>query len=156
MDQINLFKEYKGVFDTEKVDDTEIKTPKPRVFDFSPFALQDAIGAKDIKLMWLEYRRLREVGIEAEEIIHSMVGKVRDMIAISLGASKDDLGIKSDFPFNKSKKDVKNWDLVSLKKFYTSLVFAYHESRLGRMKDDFDSRVGEPLDLRLERIVLSV
>ncbi len=154
MDQINLFKEYKGVFDTEKVDETEEKPKAPRAFDFSPFALQDAIGAKDVKSMWLEYRRLREKGIEAEEIIHSIVGKVRDMMAIGLGASKDDLGIKSDFPYNKSKKDIKNWDKESLKKFYTELVFAYHESRLARLKDDFNGGVGEPLDLRIEKVIL--
>lgn len=142
----NLFKEYAGVFEAEIAkENTESKEKKARVFDFSPFALQDAIGEKNVKKAWIEYEKLRLSGIEAEELIHKIISKVRDMALIALGASKEDAGIKSDYPYNKSKKDLKNWKPAELKNFYTKLVEIYHRSRM---------ESGNDLDIALEKILL--
>jgi len=142
----NLFKEYEGVFIAEGEVETS-KEKKEPFYSFSPFALQDALGAKDIKNTWLEYQKLRFAGIEVEEIIHKIVSKVRDMTAISLGATKENLNIKSDFPYNKSKKDLKNWKLEELKNLYSDLVSIYHRSRL---------ESGANLDIALEKILLKL
>ena len=144
MNQTNLFKEYKDVF--EEAQETTPKEKKERVFGYSPFALQDAIGERSAKKTWIEYEKLRFDGIEAEELIHKIIGKVKDMLAISLGASKEDLGIKNDYPYNKSKRDLKNWKEDELKNFFTKLVEIYHRSRMG----------GDELDTAIEKAVLEI
>jgi DNA polymerase III gamma/tau subunit len=148
MNQTNLFKEYKGVFEKETPTHEAVGGPTKsvgRVFGYSPFALQDAIGEKSAKKAWIEYQKLRLAGIEAEELIHKIVSKVRDMAAISMGANKEDLGIQKDYPYNKSKRDAKNWKEEDLKKFYTKLVEIYHLSRM---------ESGNQLDIALEKTIL--
>lgn len=141
MDQINLFKEFEDIF---KEEESVSKEKKERVFDYNPFAMQDAIGERNIKKIWIEYEKLRLAGIEAERLIHNIVSKVKDMMAISLGASKEDLGIKNDYPYNKSKKDLKNWEKEELKNLFTKLIEIYHLSRMG----------GDELDTAIEKTIL--
>jgi len=141
----NLFKEYEGVFDSETEEYSGVKVKKPRVFGYSPFALQDAVGEKNVKKAWIEYEKLRLAGIGADEIIYNIVSKIRDMTAITMGADVGTLGIK-DYPFNKSKKDAKNWTEARLKNFYTKLIELYHRSRMG----------GDELDLAIEKTLLSI
>ena len=138
----SLFKEYEGVFEEEAEKAPE---KKEKTYAYSPFALQDAIGEKNIKKIWIEFIRLRNMPIESEELIHKIISKVRDMTAISLGATASDLEIK-DYPFNKSKRDLKNWKIEELKNFYTRLVTIYHRSRMG----------GEELDIALEKTLLQL
>lgn len=140
--QENLFEEYKNFFG--EADDSDPKEKKERVYTFSPFALQDAVGEKNIKKMWLEYEKLRFADIEAEEIIHKIISKVRDLVFINLGATQEDLGAK-DYPYNKSKRDLKNWKEEDLKKFYTKLVEIYHRARM---------ESGNDLDIALEKTLL--
>ena len=137
----SLFKEYENVFE-------EKETPKKSggfEYAYSPFALQDAIGEKSIKAAWIEYEKLRLAGIEAEDLVRKIAGKLRDMAAITMGAGKEDLGLK-DYPYNKSKKDLKNWKAEDLKNFYTKITEAYHRSRMG----------GDELDAALEKIILGI
>lgn len=145
MNQKNLFKEYEEIF-SEPDAAAETKEKKTRVFGYSPFAMQDAIGEKNIKKIWIEYEKLRFSGIPAEDLIHKVVGKVRDMLAIALGATKEDLGIKSDYPYGKSKTHLRNWQESELKKLYEKLVAIYHGSRMGE----------ENLELALEKTLLSI
>jgi hypothetical protein len=153
MEQNNLFKEYEGIFaptleevggPTKSVGQAK----KGRTFGFSPFALQDAVGERNVKKIWIEYQKLRITdGITAEEIIHKIVGKVRDMVAIINGASKEDLTIQNDWQYNKSKTNLKNWKPGELKIFYAKLVEIYHKSR---MESDNE------LDVALEKTLLSI
>jgi len=142
--QDSLFKQYKEIFQ----DETEIQNEKNGIsqYAYSPFALQDAAGEKNVKKAWIEYTKLRLDGIEAEDLIHKIINKVRDMVAINQGATKEDLGIK-DYPFSKSKKDLKNWKIEDLKNFYTKLVEIYHCSRM---------EFGNVLDIALEKLLLSI
>jgi DNA polymerase III gamma/tau subunit len=137
----NLFGEDEKVQTEEK----EIKSKKA-TFGYSPFALQDAIGEKNVKKIWLEYEKLRLSGIEAEELIHKIISKVRDMLAISQGASKQDLGIEKDYPYDKSKRDARNWRISELENLYSRLVKNYHEIRM----------IGGDLDLDLEKTLLNI
>lgn len=147
MEQNNLFKEYDGVFEAEDAEESaDSKNKKERVFGYSPFALQDAIGEKSAKKVWIEYEKLRFAGIGAEELVHNIVSKARDMLAIIMGAKKEDLNMK-DWPYNKSKRDLKNWKEEELKNFYTKLVEIYHNSRMAG---------GDELDLAIEKILLSI
>lgn len=145
MEQNNLFKEFEGLFK-----DNDEKNPEKKKGNFeyaySPFALQDAIGGKSAKAAWIEYEKLKFAGIEAEELIHKIISKAKDMTAIAMGATKEDLGIQKDYPYNKSKRDAKNWKEAELKNFYTKLVEIYHRSRMG----------GEELDVSLEKALLSI
>lgn len=143
MENQSLFKEYKGVF--EEKEETFEKKKAGFEYAYNPFALQDAIGEKSAKKAWLEYEKLRFSGIEAEDLIHKITAKVRDMAAIVAGANKEDLGMK-DYPYNKSKRDAKNWKPEDLKNFYSKLIEIYHRSRMG----------GDELDTALEKILLSI
>ena len=138
----SLFKEYENIFD-----DKDIPQEKKESYEYaySPFALQDAIGERSAKKAWIEYEKLRFAGIEAEDLVHKIVAKIRDMTAIIIGADKEDLGMR-DYPFNKSKKDTKNWKADDLKILYTKLAENYHRSRMG----------GDDLDSALEKIILSI
>lgn len=142
MNQDSLFKEYNGVFNEEVF---EKKPVVGREYAYSPFALQDALGGKNIKKIWIEYEKIRFMGIEAEELIHKIIGKIRDMLAIKMGASKEDLKIK-DYSYNKSKRDIKNWKEEELKFFYTKLIEIYHHSRMG----------GDELDIATEKAILNI
>lgn len=141
----SLFKQYEGIF-KEKPEESK-KEKGGFEYAFNPFALQDAIGEKNVKKIWIEYQKLRFSGIAAEEIIHKIISKAKDMLAISFGADMDDLGIKNAYPFNKSKKDSKNWSKSELIAFYTKMIKSYHRSRL---------ESGYELDLALEKILLSI
>jgi len=143
MDQKNLFKEYEGDFNQEETSGQKEK--KERVFGYSPFALQDALGEKSAKKAWIEYEKLRFVGIDEEELIYKVISKIRDMTSIIMGANKEDLNLK-DYPYNKSKKDLKNWKEEELKNLYTKLVEIYHNSRIK----------GDDLDMALEKTLLSI
>jgi DNA polymerase III gamma/tau subunit len=148
MNQNNLFKEYEGIFEAETAEEnSDSKEKKERMFGYNPFALQDAVGERNVKKIWIEYEKLRLDGIEAEELIHKIVSKVRDMLAICLGASRENLGIQKDYPYNKSKRDAKNWKEEDLKFFYTKLVEIYHHARMGSSNE---------LNVTLEKTLLSI
>jgi len=117
MEEKSLFKEYEGAFKTDNPEEnSDSKVKKGNFFGYSPFALQDAIGERSAKKAWIEYEKLRFAGTEAEELIHNIVSKVRDMTAISIGAKREDLNMK-DYPFNKSKRDLKKLESAGIKKF---------------------------------------
>lgn len=138
----SLFREYEGLFkEKEKKDETET----PFVYAYSPFALQDAIGAKDIKKTWIEYQKLKMQEVSSEELIYKIINKVREMLAIKKGADKESLNIKKDFSFNKSKIHSKNWKDPDLESFYTKLIIAFHKSRQG-----------ENLEVSLEKLILNI
>lgn len=143
MSQDNLFAEYKDIF--KESEGVSLEKEEGKVFGYSPFALQDAVGERDMKKMWLEYEKLRFSGVEADDLVHKIVAKVRHMTAISKGASKEDLEVK-DYPFNKSKRDLKNWKEKDLENFYTKLIEIYHQSRMG----------GDELDLAIEKTFLHI
>jgi DNA polymerase III delta subunit len=143
----DLKKESLEVFENLKVEISDLREKKEYGYDFSPFALQDAVGERSAKHAWIEYNKLRKLGIEAEEIIPKIINKLRDMLSIARGVSKTDLNIKSDFPYNKSKRDLKNWPLPALKSFYSNLISLYHESR---------SAHGRDLSMSLEKELLQI
>jgi hypothetical protein len=147
MENQSLFKEYKGVFvpTPEEVGGPTKSVGQEKIFAYSPFALQDAIGERSAKKAWIEYVKLRFTGIEAEDLVHKIISKARDMASIIAGANAEDLSLK-DYPYNKSKRDTKNWKIEDLKNFYTKLIEIYHHSRMG----------GEELDTALEKLLLSI
>lgn len=142
--QNSLFKQYQGAFGLESEDEPKKETENNFKNRPNTFALADAFGAKSPKDAWVEYMRLRSGGMEAEYLHASLVGKARDMLA-SQSASADELGIHP-FVHKKARADFKNWSESKLIETYSSLVAAYHESRLG----------GEPLDTAIEKVLLAL
>lgn len=150
MDQINLFKEYEKIFEEK---DSSEKKKKEFQYSYSPFAIQDAIGEKDVKKIWIEYQKLVLSGVEVEDLIHKIISKARDILAIKKGASKEALGIKNEYPYNKSKRDSRNWKEEEIERFYTKLVSVYHQSRMSPA-DGIENT--EEIGLALERALLSI
>lgn len=143
MNQDNLFKGYEEVSGNKEED--SYKKKKGFEYAYSPFALQDAIGERNVKKIWIEYEKLRLAGIEAENIIYKIIGKVRDIAAMKMGAGKGELSL-SDYPYFKSKKDLNNWKEKELKDLYTKLISVYHQSRMG----------GDELDIATEKTLLGI
>ncbi|MBN2093977.1 MAG: hypothetical protein JW740_01200 [Candidatus Zambryskibacteria bacterium] len=152
MKQSNLFKEYKEVFEKEP---EELKTKKEKIFSYYPFALQDALGERNVKKVWIEYEKLRFNGAEAEELVYKIISKLKNMLAIKLGASKTDLELK-DYSYNKSKSHAKNWEAEKLEHFFTQTVYAYHASRMDTKTPFIRNDLKGELDLVLEKIILSI
>lgn len=139
----SLFKQYEGVF--EEKQEIPNKKSAQREYSYSPFALQDAIGERDIKKIWLEYQKLILEGVVPDDLIYKVISKIRDMVLIANGANAKQLEMK-DYPYNKSKQHIKNWKTIELLDFYEKLVTIFHESRMGK----------EGIDLALEKLFLSL
>lgn len=140
MQDQSLFKEYKGVFEEAETKEVKEKSTENKSF----FVLSDIFGGGDIKKIWIEYIKLRSVGIEPEVLCGMLIAKARDMLFAQKGSALD-LGIHP-FVYAKAKKDFKNWQVEKLKKAYDALVFAYHDARMS----------GASLDVELEKIILSI
>jgi len=68
----SLFKQYDRVFEEKEPEVGKKNTD----WAYSPFALQDAIGEKNVKKSWIEYEKLRLSGIGADEIIFGQNSEV--------------------------------------------------------------------------------
>lgn len=145
MDQQNLFKQYKGVFDEWVEIEDGVSTKEKRKKEvYNPFAIADAIGNKSSKESWIEYTIAKIQGAEPEELHARVIGKVRDIIIAN--KEKQENTSMHPFVYKKAKWDAKNWKEDELKKTYSKLVEIYHESRMG----------GEELDIAMEKILLGL
>lgn len=140
---LSLFKQYEGVF--EEKEDPQKGIKKEREYSYSPFALQDAIGERNVKNIWIEYQKLILLGVIPNSLFYNVASKVRDMLYITKGAEAEDLDIK-DYPYRKSKGHIKNWKKKDLEIFYEDLIDVLYKSRTS----GFDLGAG------LEKLLLSL
>lgn len=142
--QNSLFEEYKGILETEDINSYSKKKGN-KIFSYNPFALQDAIGERNIKKIWIEYIKLRLASIEPEILIYNILSKIRTMVAVKKGANRNNLDI-NEYSYNRSKKDAENWKRENLENLYSKLVEIYHRSRIS----------GEELGAAIEKTLLSI
>jgi DNA polymerase III delta subunit len=112
---------------------------------FNVFSLADAFCSKNKKSAWEIYTMSRREGIPAEQSLGIIYWQLKNVWLVKTSGNAKDLGLKS-FVLNKSKRLGEKWREKELEAMSGKLVSIHHEARLG----------GDPLDIALERTILSL
>ena len=113
--------------------------------EFNAFSITDAFGVKDKKKAWILYQKAMLEGVSSEEIFFKLVWQVKSMLLASRTKDAREADMK-EFPYNKSKKFLKNFNKEELEQISSDLVTGYHQVRRG--KGDMETFV--------ERVLLSL
>lgn len=115
--------------------------------DFNIFSLGDALGRRNKKELWVPYQEALAADLSPEEICGTLFWALKN-IALMKGVKEGilrDSGL-SPFVAKKSREFAKNYTQEEIKNLSHSLVKVYHEAHRG----------GEPMDISLERFILSL
>lgn len=105
---------------------SETKTKK----EYNPFAISDALHARDKKRLWMLLLEAKKKGNAAEEI-HGIIWwqvKVLKLVSISRDAKEADL---SPFVFSKAKVAAGNFSEEQIVGMLSDLVAMYHDAHRG-------------------------
>ena len=111
----------------------------------SPFALADALGRRDKKMLWAEYLAQRATGSVAEELHGLLFWQVKTMLAAASAPSAAAANLKP-FVYTKAKISAKNFSSDELRALSHNLVTIYHDAHRGLSS----------LDLLLEKLILEL
>ena len=112
--------------------------------DFNIFSLGDALGKRNKKDLWVLYHKAIEEGISVEEISNTLFWAVKNLALMKGAKPGDDAGM-SPFVAKKSRDFAKNYTMEEIQNLSASITRAYHEAHRG----------GEPMEIALERIILT-
>jgi DNA polymerase III delta subunit len=113
----------------EKVQEIDSKMIAP-LKDNSIFALADALGARDKKMLWILYREAIDAGKVPEEIHGILFWQAKCMaIALRTGSAAE-AGL-NPFVYGKSKRYAANFSAEELSALLDRLVRVYHDSHRG-------------------------
>lgn len=118
--------------------------------DFSPksssafniFALTNAIGARNKREAWMLYRKALASGMVPEEVFYKLVWQVKTMLVASRTRSVAETDMKP-YPYDKAKRNLKNFKPGELEQISENLVKSYHELRRGH--EDAETMVEKAL-----------
>lgn len=113
--------------------------------DFNIFSLGDALGERNKKELWVLYQKALMSGLSGEEICNTLFWTVKN-IALMKNAEKDNNCGLNPFVSSKTRSFAKNYTQEEITNLSRALVSIYHE----------DHRGGEPMDISLERFILSL
>jgi len=99
--------------------------------EFNIFSLTDAVGAKDKRRAWILYQKALSGGFSSEEVFFRIVWQVKSMLLASRTKNAREADMK-EFPYNKSKNFLKNFNKEELEQLSEDLVTGYHQNRRGR------------------------
>ncbi len=111
---------------------------------FNIFALGDALGTRDRRLLWTLYVKALRAGHEPEELHGTLFWAVKSMLLASSTTSAEEAGQKP-FVWGKFNRYAKAYTKEELTGLSRDLVELYHEAHRGRY----------PLETALERWVLA-
>jgi DNA polymerase III delta subunit len=111
---------------------------------FNPFALSDALAARDRKQLWLVYQESLRAGMSEEEIFWKLAWQVKSLLTVQ--NSKTPPKAMKPFVLQKSQRALKNFQPGELEQLSGELVTLWHEARRGQA--DFE--------IGLEKLVLSI
>ncbi|MBI2047651.1 MAG: hypothetical protein HYT27_00785 [Parcubacteria group bacterium] len=98
--------------------------------DFNPFALGDALAARDRKKAWVLFCKSVDVeGLKPEQILGTLFSQVKNLLLVKRGEGENP-GLHP-FVFQKIKRCVKNYSIEELENLSASLVELYHNARRG-------------------------
>ena len=111
----------------------------------NPFALTDALVARDKKALWLQLRTLLDNGLRGEEIVGTLWWQLKTMRMAGLTKSAEEAGMK-DFSYNKAKQALRKYSKEEVERLSQELLVLYHDAHAGK---------GD-MELSLEKWVLGV
>jgi len=151
----NLFVLFEGDLDAktqatlskhaEKVQAHSTQAKAKKADTFNRFALPEALGKRDKKMLWVLYQRALRSGMVEEEIHGLLFWQVKVMLLAAGTGSAEASGLKP-FVFSKAKSAARNYSPEELSKLSEDLVRLYHEVRRGKVD----------MEMGLERFVLGV
>lgn len=112
---------------------------------FNIFSLGDALGERKKKDLWILYQEAQAHGIGPEEICGTFFWVVKNMALMKTARTGDDAGL-NPFVAKKTRGFVKNYTDEEIVGLSRVLIAAYHEAHRG----------GEPMDIAIERFILSL
>lgn len=112
---------------------------------FNVFAMADALSKKDKKTLWVLLQEAKLAGLSAEEIIGTLWWQLKTLRLAAVTGSASEAGMK-DFPYNKAKRSLGQFEDGELETLSRSLLAVYHDGHLGK----------QDIDLALEKWCLSV
>lgn len=113
--------------------------------DFNIFSLGDALGARNKKELWVLYQEALANDLAPEEISGTLFWAVKNIALLKNAKAGNDMGV-SPFVAKKTRVYAKNYTEEEISKMSHALVVAYHEAHRG----------GEPMDVAIERFILSL
>ncbi len=111
---------------------------------FNPFALSDALAARDRKQLWLVYQESLAAGMSEEEIFWKLAWQVKSLLTVQ--NSKTPPKTMKPFVLQKSQRALRNFKPGELEALSGELIALWHDARRGQR--DFE--------IGLEKLVLSI
>ncbi len=102
---------------------------------FNTFALADALAGKQKKQLWLLLQEARQAGQSAEAIIGVLWWQLKSLRLAELTDNAAAAGVK-DFPYNKAKRALPNFQAGELTQLSHTLLELYHAGHAGRRDID--------------------
>ena len=112
--------------------------------EFNIFSLGDALGKKNKKELWVLYQSAQSAGISSEEICGTLFWSVKNLALMKNAKPSDDAGL-NPFVAKKTRAFAANYSREEIVSVSRALSVLYHEAHRG----------GEPMDVALERFILS-
>lgn len=112
--------------------------------DFNPFALGDAILARDRKRAWLLFQEALRQGWSTEDVFWKLVWPVKAMLVVA--KERGPLASLKPFVVAKARRGLAKFSVVELEDLLSRLIHLWHVARRGQL--DFD--------LGLERLLLEL
>ncbi len=107
----------------------------------NPFAITDALLAKDKKKTWQLYRHEIDKGESAEAVLGRLVWAIKTLTLIQRNPKETALSLGiSPFVYSKTKSAGKTWAVGEPQKFYTELLFGM--------------KAGDEMEYHLEKLIL--
>lgn len=114
----------------EKFTSTLEEFKKGAAIQFNAFAMADALSAHDKKSLWVLLQAAIRNGLSAEEIIGTLWWQLKSLRLTAVTNSASEAGMK-DFPYNKSKRALRNFKTGELETLSANLLQVYHDGHGG-------------------------
>jgi len=109
------------------------------------FKVADRLAARDRKGLWIEYWRLMESGVDAEEIFWKLQWQTKAMLVSSRASSASEAGLHP-FVYSKSRAGAANYSKEELISISGKLLDLWRDTHSGRKE----------LPLALEQFILEI
>lgn len=149
----NLFVLFEGEIDAKTIAILKKHATKVQVHSskkegstdtFNRFALPDALGKRDRKLVWVLYQKALRSGMVEEEIHGLLFWQIKSML-LAVSGSAESSGLKP-FVYSKARLAAAHYSREELLGMSEKLVTLYHDARRGKCE----------METALERFVLGV
>jgi len=114
----------------EKYAGTLEEFKKAATAPFNAFAMADALSVRDKKSLWVLLQAAIRNGLSAEEIIGTLWWQLKSLRLAAITSSASEAGMK-DFPYNKSKRALRNFKAGELETLSAGLLRVYHDGHGG-------------------------